>query len=162
MAFLAWDLARCYPDLHLNGYQWVGARTWGGRPTLGARSIVSIPSDGVEQAPRWVDARARPDDTVVTFLRPQHILEATIPKAPYRVVDGRSNPRAIESADWVVTTLGAELRIGYGAKNPRRVFEVPYDAALLRSQFALVHTEKRAFDLEVARVWRRRAAARAR
>jgi hypothetical protein len=159
VAFLAWDLVHSYPDLHLNGYQWVGARTWGGRPTLGARSVVPIPSDGVEQALRWVDARAGPDDTVVTFLRPQHILEATIPNAPYRVIDGRSAPRAIESADWVVTTLGAELRIGYGAENPRRVFKVPYDAALLRSKFAEVYTVERAFDLEVARVWRRRAAA---
>jgi hypothetical protein len=55
-----------------------------------------------------------------------------------------------------VTTLGAELRLGYGAENPREVFRTPYDAALLRSRFALVHTVERAFDLEVARVWRRR------
>jgi hypothetical protein len=78
------------------------------------------------------------------------------------VVDGLEHPGALERADWVVTTLGAELRIGYGARNPRRVFRVPYDAALLRSQFALVHTEKRAFGLEVARVWRRRPEIRSR
>ena len=81
------------------------------------------------------------------------------PNAPYRVVDGLSDPGALERADWVVTTLGAELRIGYGAENPRKVFKTPYDAALLRSRFEEVHTVKRAFDLEVARVWRRRAAA---
>jgi len=160
--FLTWDLAHSYPDLHLNGYQWVGARTWGGRPTLGARSIVAIPADGVEQALRWVDARAQPDDTVVTYLRPHHILEATIPNATYRVVDGLTDRRALERADWVVTTLGAELRLGYGAKNPRKVFRTPYNAALLRSQFIRVHTVKRAFDIEVARVWRRRPAARSR
>jgi hypothetical protein len=162
VAFLALDLVRSYPDLHLNGYQWVGARTWGGRPTLGARSIVPIPADGVEQALRWVDERARPDDTVVTFLRPLHILAATIPNATYRVVDGLADAHAIERADWVVTTLGAELRLGYGTENPREVFEVPYDAARLRSQFIEVHSVKRAFDLEVARVWRRRPATRAR
>jgi hypothetical protein len=162
VAFLALDLVRSYPDLHLNGYQWVGERIWGGRPTLGARSIVPIPADGVEQALRWVDERAQPDDTVVTFLRPLHILAATIPNAKYRVADGLADASAIERADWVVTTLGAELRVGYGAENPREVFEVPYDAARLRSQFIEVHSVKRAFDLEVARVWRRRVAARAR
>jgi hypothetical protein len=162
VAFLAADLARSYPDLHLNGYQWVGARTWGGRATLGARSIVPIPSDGVEQALRWVDARAQPDEAVVTFLRPQHILEATIPNATYRLVDGLSDRRAIERADWVVTTLDAELSIGYGAENPRDVFEIPYDAEQLRALFIEVHAVKRAFGLEVARVWRRRPAERSR
>lgn len=161
-AFLVTDLWRSYPDLHLNGYQWVGARTWGGRPTLGARSIVPIPADGVEQALRWVDERAQPGDTVVVFLRPLHILGATIPSPRYLVIDGLADHRAIEHADWVVTTLDAEIRLGYGAANPREVFEVPYDAARLRSQFTPVHSVKRAFDLEVARVWRRRAAVRSR
>jgi hypothetical protein len=158
VAFLALDLVRSYPDLHLNGYQWVGARTWGGRPTLGYRSVVQIPADGVEQALRWVDARARPGDTLVTFVRPSHILEATIPNPAYRVLDGLKDPRAIERADWVVTSLGAELSIGYGAENPREVFKVPYDAERLHSQFTEVYAVKRAFDLEVARVWHRRAA----
>jgi hypothetical protein len=157
--FLVTDLWRSYPDLHLNGYQWVGVRTWGGRPTLGARSIVPIPPDGAEQALRWVDERAQPDETVVVFLRPLHILGATIPNPTYSVVDGLADRGAIERADWVVTTLDAELRLGYGAENPREVFEVPYDAARLRSKFTPVHSVKRAFDLEVARVWRRRAEA---
>jgi hypothetical protein len=112
----------------------------------------------VEQALRWVDSRAQPDETVVTFLRPRHILEATIPNATYRVIDGLSERRAIEHADWVVTTLGAELSIGNRSKNPRKVFRVPYNAAWLGSQFTQVHSVKRAFDLEVARVWRRRPA----
>jgi hypothetical protein len=90
-------------------------------------------------------------------VRPRHILAATIPNARYRVIDGLTDPRAIERADWVVTTLGAELSLGYGADNPQEVFEVPYDAARLRSQFVPVHTVTRAFGLQVARVWRRRA-----
>jgi hypothetical protein len=156
-AFLAADLVRSYPDLHMNGYQWVGARVWGGRPTLGARSLVQIPTDGAEQALRWVDEHAQPSDTVVTFVRPRHILAATISLDRYRVIDGLENPGAIASADWVVTTLGAELRHGYGADDPDGVFALPYDADRLKREFRPVHRVVRAFGLEVAGVWRRDA-----
>ena len=157
IAFLALDFAHSYPDLHLNGYQWVGARIWGGRPTLGARSLVQIPTDGAEQALRWVDERAQPGDTVVTFVRPLHILAATIPRARYRVIDGLEDPGAIARADWVVTTLGAELRHGYGAENPDTVYAPPYDSEQLTREFRPVHRVVRAFGLEVAGVWRRDA-----
>jgi len=155
LAGLAADLVHSYPDLHLNGYQWVGAHTWGGRPTLGARSLVPIPTDGAEQALRWVDERAQPGDTVVTFVRPLHIVAATIPHPAYQLVDGLEYPRAIARADYVVTTLGAELRHGYGAENPAEVFAVPYDAEQLHREFSAAYSLKRAFDLEVANVWHR-------
>ena len=116
---------------------------------------MQIPTDGAEQALRWLDERARPGDTVVTFIRPRHILAATIPRARYRVIDGLQNPGAIAGADWVVTTLGAELRHGYGADDPDSVFALPYDAALLKHEFRPVHRVVRAFDLEVANVWHR-------
>jgi hypothetical protein len=154
---LAADLVRSYPDLHLNGYQWVGARVFCGRPTLGGRSLVQIPTDGAEQVLRWVDERARPGDTVVTFVRPRHILAATIPRARYRVIDGLEEPGAIARADWVVTTLGAELRHGYGAENPDSVYAPPYDREQLTREFRPVQRVVRAFGLEVAGVWRRDA-----
>jgi hypothetical protein len=155
IAFLGADLMRSYPDLHLNGYQWVGARIWGGRPTLGARSIVPIPADGADEVLRWVDERAQAGDSVVTFVRPFHILAATLGHPPYRVVDGLSDPAAIAGADYVVTTLGAELRHGYGGDDPSEVFAVPYDASLLLRDFRKVHAVDRTFGLEIAAVWRR-------
>jgi 4-amino-4-deoxy-L-arabinose transferase-like glycosyltransferase len=155
IAFLGADLMRSYPDLHLNGYQWVGARIWGGRPTLGARSVVPIPADGADEVLRWVDERAQAGDSVVTFVRPFHILAATLGHPPYRVVDGLSDPAAIAGADYVVTTLGAELRHGYGGDDPSEVFAVPYDASLLLRDFRKVHAVDRTFGLEIAAVWRR-------
>ena len=44
---------------------------------------------------------------------------------------------------------------GYGDDDPSEVFAVPYDASLLRRDFRKVHSVERAFDLEVAAVWRR-------
>ena len=152
---LAADLVRSHPDFHLNGYQWVGARSWGGRPTLGARSMIPIPTDGAEQALRWVKQRAQPGDTVVTFVRPWHIRDAVLQKSAFGVVNGLEEPAAIAGADWVVTTLGSEINHGYGADNPSEVFAIPYDAEFLQRSFTQVFSVKRAFDLDVAGVWQR-------
>jgi len=155
VALLAADLVHSHPDFHLNGYQWVGARSWGGRPTLGARSMIPIPTDGAEQALRWVKQRAQPGDTVVTFVRPWHIRDAVLQKSAFGVVNGLEEPAAIAGADWVVTTLGSEINHGYGADNPSEVFAIPYDAELLQRRFTQVFSVKRAFDLDVAGVWQR-------
>jgi asparagine N-glycosylation enzyme membrane subunit Stt3 len=156
IALLGVDLVRSHPDYHLNGYQWVGASVWGGRPTIGARSLVQIPTDGSEQALRWVDARAQPGETVVTFVRPWHIIAATIPRPDYALVNGLDDPGAIARGDYVVTTLGAEIQHGYGMDDPTDVWAVPYDTERLERDFTRVHSERRAFDLEAAAVWRRK------
>jgi len=148
------DLVRSAPDYHLNGYQWIGARPWFGRPSIGPRSVVPIPTDGVEQALRYVQANAAPGDVVVAFVRPGHIRDALIAQPAFLLVDGPSEPRALARADWVVTTLAAEIRHGYGADDPDTVFAKPYDAAVLRSRFREVFRVERAFGLEVAAVWR--------
>jgi hypothetical protein len=155
VAFLTADLVRSHPDWHLNGYQWVGARTWGGRPTVGARSLVQVPTDGVEQTLRWLDRHVRPGETVVTFVRPWHIRDASLPEPRFRVVDGLENPAAIADADYVLTTLAAEIGHGYGADDPGAVSAIPYDAARLERDFTRVFRVTRAFDLEVATVWQR-------
>jgi len=153
---LAIDLARCYPDYHLNGYQWVGARVWSGRPTIGARSVVQIPTDGAEQALQWIDAHAEAGDIVVTFVRPWHIIAATIPRPDYTLVNGLDDPDAIARGDYVVTTLGAEIRHGYGMDDPAEVWAFPYDRERLERDFTRVHSVMRAFDLEAAAVWQRK------
>jgi len=158
ITLLGVDLARSHPDYHLNGYQWVGASVWGGRPTIGARSLVQVPADGAEQALRWVDAHAQPGETVVTFVRPWHIIAATIPKPDYALENGLDDPGAIARGDYVVTTLGAEIQHGYGMDDPTDVWAVPYDRERLERDFTRVHSERRAFDLEVAAVWQRKRA----
>ena len=54
-----------------------------------------------------------------------------------------------------MTTLGAEIRHGYGMDDPTEVWNVPYDRERLERDFARVHSVTRAFDLEAAAVWRR-------
>ena len=154
---LAADLARAYPDLHLNGYQWIGARHLAGRSTLGSRSVARLPADGVEQAVRFVDERAAPGETVVTFANPSHIVRAVAGDPDYRLIEGRAGDGALADADWVVTSLNAELRRGYGPGRPEGpLFDRRYDAEYLRAQFTRVFAVRRAFGLEVAAVWRRK------
>jgi len=148
------DLVRCYPDFHLNGYQWIGARPWGGRPSIGSRSVVPIPTDGAEQALRFVATHAAPGDLVATFVRPEHIRDAVLSNPRFLVVDGLADAQILNRADWVVTTLGSEIRNGYGADDPDDVFALPYDDDLLRRRFTKVFGVERAFGLEVAAVWR--------
>ena len=54
-----------------------------------------------------------------------------------------------------MTTLASEIAKGYGDNDPDRVFAIPYDADMLRREFTEVYTVERAFDLDVAAVWRR-------
>lgn len=158
LALLVSDMVRSHPDHHLNGYQWVGPRIIGGRPSIGARSLVQIPTDGAEQALRFIEARAEAGSTVVTFVRPWHILEATLARGDLRVENGLESPDAIAQADYVVTTLNAEIDHGYGDHTPTEVFALPYDRARLERDFRPVFRVERAFDFEVAAVWRRNAA----
>jgi len=70
LVFLGVDMAYCYPDYNLNGYQWLGARQLMGRSSIGYRSVVQTPSDGVEQSIRWLNEHAGQGDRVLAYLLP--------------------------------------------------------------------------------------------
>ena len=156
------DLALCYPDYNLNGYQYLGARFLGGRPTVGYRSIVQTTSDGVEQMGRWLNDNARHGDRVAVYVHPWHILEATCPDREFRLVPGdalsvRTRP------DYVVIHINATLwqpwSVPFSTHALRSregsVWWEPYDAAWLQTHFTKVATVRRAFGIEMASVWER-------
>ena len=153
------DLARCYPDLNLNGYQWLGTRYFAGRSTLGYRSIGQVGNDGLEQCTKWVAGHAEPGDTVVTYTIARQVVLGAIPDGSEAVwIDGPRNREALATADWVITHLNDDIRDGYGTDDPSgEVFQYPhYDRAMLLADFERVHTVTRRFDIEVAAVWGRR------
>ncbi len=158
------DLARCYPDFNLNGYQWLGARYLAGRSTIGYRSVVQTTSDGVQQAAEWLNQHARPGDRVVVYAYPWHILEATSPNPDFRLVRGEwSSVRTIP--DYVVVHINHTIRqrwaawyTGAEANTPAQsVFWEPYDAAWLHANFAKVMAVRRAFGIEMVSIWERNA-----
>jgi hypothetical protein len=159
---LSVDLFLCYPDFNLNGYQWVGARYIGNRSTIGYRSIVQTPSDGVEQVARWLNENARPGDRVVTYLYPWHILEATSPNPPFWLLpgDGRS---LYTQPDYVVVHINHTVRQSWAAwftgdvniERADSIWWEPYDTDWLNTHFTKVATVRRAFGFEMASVWER-------
>jgi hypothetical protein len=158
-ALWAVDMALCYPDLNLNGHQWLGTRFLAGRSTLGYRSIGQVGNDGLEQAVRWVDGRAGAGETVIAFSVARHIVQAArSPESPAHWVDGVAQPDALAGSDWVVTQLNDDILDGYGPDNPSGpVLRYPrYDRAVLEAGFDKVFAVRRRLDLEVATVWRRR------
>ena len=162
---VAWDMVACYPDLSLNGYQWVGERYLAGRSTLGYRSIAQVRSDGEQQVLQWANQHVVPGETVVLFLSSPRIIRATSPNPSFRLVNGMRRPGALDEADWVLTAINADIMGGYnssllgshGDDNPEgTIFRPRYDRAQLEAEFAKVFAVRRAFDIEVAAVWRRR------
>jgi 4-amino-4-deoxy-L-arabinose transferase-like glycosyltransferase len=159
---LAVDLVLCYPDFNLNGYQWIGARFIGNRSSVGYRSIVQTPSDGVEQAARWLNEHARPGDRVVAYVYPWHILEATSPDPPFRYVRGQWNSVRTRP-DYVVVHINATIRQRWaayfsGEANNARAESIwwePYDAEWLEAHFTKVMSVRRAFGIEMASIWER-------
>ena len=156
-AWLALDLARCYPDFNLNGYQYLGERRLAGRATLGYRGVAQVTTDGTEQSLRWVADHVEPGSTVVTYLLASHIVHAA--GLPGITLENglRSKSDLLAGADYAVVALGSTLSDDRGT-DPRAasIYDFPYDSDLLQRDFSRVFSVRRAFGLEVASVWKRR------
>lgn len=156
------DLALCYPDFNLNGYQWVGARFIGNRSTIGYRSIVQTPSDGVQQVAQWLSENAQPGDRVVAYVYPWHIIEATCPNPSFRIRRGEWNS-LYALPDYVIIHINHEVRQSWaayftGEENnapAESVFWEPYDVDWLHTHYSKVATVPRAFGIEMASIWER-------
>jgi len=155
LVLLIVDLWSCYPDYNLNGYQWLGARYWFGRSTIGYRSIVQTTSDGVQQVAEWMNDNVRPGERVLAYLHSWHIVRATSPDPPFRIVDGRREA-ASTTADYVVFHINYNLKQSWaGDPFGGDVFKHLEDAAWLCENFTKVYSVQRAFGIEVACVWKR-------
>lgn len=148
------DMFLCYPDYNLNGFQWLGARHFCGRSSIGAMSIVNVAFDGVEQVLKWVNNNVESGEIIVTYLLPDHILRAVCPHPKFQIINGFKEPKSIlMNADYVIIAINAENLGGYGNDNP--IYKYPYDVELLKANFTKVFSIKRAFNIEVASVLRR-------
>lgn len=148
----------CYPDYNLNGFQWLGSRYLWGVSTIGGRSIVLVTSDGIEQTLKWANHNIPKDKTVMTYIRPKHIIEAVCPNPKFHLVDGqKESERAFMDADYVISSINCEIQRYPETNSPRQdVYKYPYDVDLLRKNFTKVFSIKRAFDIEVASVWQKK------
>jgi 4-amino-4-deoxy-L-arabinose transferase-like glycosyltransferase len=161
-AVLVVDMALCYPDYNLNGYQWLGARFLVGRSTIGYRSIVQTPSDGVQQAVQWLCDNATDGERVVAYVYPWHIVEAACPDPRFIISRGRKESLRT-GPDYVIIHINHEIRQRWatwftGWENNVRdegVFWEPYDADWLHTHFTKVATVPRSFGLEMASIWQR-------
>lgn len=159
---LSVDLALCYPDFNLNGYQWLGARFIGNRSTIGYRSVVQTTSDGVQQVAQWLNEHARAGDRVVAYIYPWHILEATCPNPQFRFMRGERNSVRLRP-DYVIVHINHTIRQRWasyftGEENNARaesVFWEPYDAEWLRTHYTKIATVPRTFGIEIASIWER-------
>jgi hypothetical protein len=152
------DFRASYPDLNLNGYQWLGPGYVGGRPTVGYRAIGQVGEDGVEQSLRWAVEHVEPEATLATFVPARHVVREFARPARFRVVDGVATERALGEADYALTCLNGDV---IPAGDPDATGGDPfvyryYDRAVLEDEFERVFSVRRAFDIEVAAVWRRR------
>ncbi len=155
--WLAVDMARCYPDFNLNGYQYLGERRLAGRATLGYRGVAQVTTDGTEQVLRWTADHAEPGSTVATYLLASHIVHAA--GLPGVTLENglRSQADLLAGADYAVIALGSTLADDRGTDPlEATIYDLPYDPDILQRQFSRVFSVRRAFGLEVASVWKRR------
>lgn len=158
IGFIWWvaEMKLSYPDYHLNGYQWLGERGFFGRSSIGYRSIVYVPSDGVQQSIIWLNEHARSGETAQLYVEPWHIVRSFAPKPAYKISDGRDEGLDIDP-DYVVIHMGATIRQGEGDDNPEGVIYLyPFDPDVLQTKYVQVFIVERAFGIEVASVWKRK------
>jgi hypothetical protein len=150
------DLILCYPDYNLNGYQWLGKRILAGRPSIGYRSVVQTPSDGVEQAMVWLNENVEPGYFVLAYVLPWHIVEATAPQPAYRLENGFRYQGSL-LPNYVVVEINAQIRQSWWIRSsPDKVFSPPYDISWYESNYNKVFTVRRAFGIEMASVYQKK------
>ncbi len=150
------EVILCYPDYHLNGYQWLGARPFFGRSSIGYRSIVFLPSDGVQQSVEWVDQHVKAGQIVQLYVGPWHMVKAMVPDPAYKIVNGLTD-RPIDEPDYIVIDINSTLWHGEGSDTPAgSVFRYPVAVNMLHREYEKVFSVKRAFDIEMASVWKRK------
>lgn len=155
LAALLWtvDVALCYPDYNLNGYQWLGVRELAGRPSVGYRSVVQTPSDGVQQAFFWLNENVAAGTMVRSYLRERHIVTATAPAPAYHIAfadEGELTP----APDYIVFSINSLIPQGTNYRGPP-VVRPPFSVAWLQENYRQVFKVERRFDIEVIAVWRR-------
>jgi len=181
LAVILWgiDYDLSHPDYNLNGYQWLGKRVIFGRSSIGYRSIVQTPSDGVEQVIQYINEKAQPGDRVRSYLLEWHIIQAVASNPAYRIEDGFLAPYpnaeygGVEiyryfvdnspfapprpDPDFVVVEINTQVRQSWWANVSKGdVFQPPYNPAWLTKNYNRVFTVRRAFGIEMASVWKKK------
>jgi len=158
---VAADLWQSFPDYHLNGYQYLGERWLKGRASMGYNGVVTLPTDGMEQCLRVAMADGREGATVYVYYAwtPEQVVAWTIHGSGLQYVMGTQerDTRAPRAADYVV--IGLEMDVlarAYTLEGLPDGWRM-VDREWLAEHFEKVYSVRRAFDLEVASLWRRRA-----
>lgn len=150
------DLAACYPDFNLNGFQWIGARRLAGRPSIGYRSVVQTPSDGVQQVTSWLNANTAPGAKVTSYILESHIVAAYAQNSRFEITNGfKQGPRP--DTDYVITAINNEIpQSWWTSRNSETVFSSPYDSKWLTQHYEKVYSVQRVFGVEMASVWKKK------
>ncbi len=152
-----YDLIRTYPYVHLNGYQWVGEKYLGGRSTLGYRSIVQTPSDGLEQALSWIQNNVPGGERLYYFTYADHIVRPRMRQAGILFLNGFHPTYSMDQANYVLIHINSIINDGRGQTDPQgSIYKYYFDQEKLKKDFRKVYIEKRPFGLEVASVWYRK------
>jgi hypothetical protein len=111
------EMIQCYPDYHFNGYQWLGKRVLFGRSSIGYRSIVFTPADGVQQVMKWLNENAKHDEVAQLCGFPWHIVRYAAPGPVYQLTNGLETTLAMEP-NYVVLHVNDLLWQGQGTDRP--------------------------------------------
>jgi hypothetical protein len=150
------EVKQCYPDYHLNGYQWLGARPFFGRSTIGYRSIVYVPSDGVQQAVEWLNRHAETGQVALLYLEPWFLVKELASHPAYEFKRGLEDSLT-SKPDYVAVHINSTILQGEGSDIPKgSVFRYPFEVDILQNEYEQVFSVRRAFNLEVVSIWRRK------
>jgi hypothetical protein len=151
------EMMQCYPDYNLNGYQWLGERPVFGRSSIGYRSVVYTPSDGIQQIMEWLNENASSDQSALLYVEPWHIVRHFAPEPNYQLIHGWGNPDISQKHDYIAFHIDAVLSLKtalISTDSPRS--QIPFDTEILHQEYEQIFSVKRAFDLEFASIWRRK------
>jgi hypothetical protein len=150
------EMVQCYPDYNLNGYQWLGERPLFGRSSIGYRSVVYTPSDGIQQVLEWLEANVKPGEAAQLYVGPWHIVRHIAPNPGYHLTNG-FDESLLSKPDYVGVDINSVIWHGFGDDTPEgNIFRYPFNIEQLQREYEQVFVVERAFRLEVASIWKRK------
>ena len=104
----------------------------------------------------WLNENAEAGQVALLYLEPWFLVKELAPDAAYEYRSGFDESLNAKP-DYVAIHINSTILQGEGNDTPQKsIFRYPFEVDILQNEYKKVFSVRRAFDLEVASIWRRK------
>jgi hypothetical protein len=104
----------------------------------------------------WLNSNAETGQVALLYLEPWFLVRELASSHDYEFKNG-FNDSLKSKPDYVAIHINSTIFQGESSDIPQRsIFRYPFEVAILQKEYEKVFSVRRAFDLEVVSIWRRK------